>query len=664
MKLDPELERYRSLMPAPASWADGFSMRSVIGCIFIGLVMMPASMYLGLMMGRGLNDAARWVTVILFVELARRSYTTLSRPEIFILFYMAGAVLASPFSSLFWTQYFVTSDAAVSTGIADHIPAWHAPSRDVIEQRNFFHPGWLGPILMIVLGQFLGRLDRFGLGYVLFRVTSDVEKLPFPMAAPGAAGITALAESSDTPQGAKTDSWRWRVFSIGSMIGLVFGALYVGIPAISSAFLKQPINLIEPVFLDFTDRTGGLLPATPVTLSLDLGNIMIGMVLPFSAVIGSFLGMLLTWIANPILHHYGLIHQWRPDMNALDTAYFNHVDFYLSFGIGISLAVALVGFYQIAKILRRGKPAEAAAGAREPPAWKRLFQPPPGRGDIPLWGGIAIYLFSTTTYVVLCHFLVPDFPWWILAAYGYLYTPVVSYVAARMEGVAGHWQEIPYLREATFIAASTYGGYRGVGIWFAPLPMNNYAGSVMDFRVQELTGTRFTSLWKAEFIVFPVVIVSSIFFAQYFWSMARIPSAQYQHTNRYFEFNARQQALLQSATLGEGHGTEFYRSIQWKVILSGTGIGTIAFAALSWAKAPTMLIYGLIRGLGTGIAADMFPQLLGALLSRYYFEKRFGLRWREYAPVLLAGFSCGMGLISMFSLGCLLIAKSVFQLPY
>ena len=56
--------------------------------------------------------------------------------------------------------------------------------------------------------------------------------------------------------------------------------------------------------------------------------------------------------------------------------------------------------------------------------------------------------------------------------------------------------------------------------------------------------------------------------------------------------------------------------------------------------------------------------MLGALLSKFYFEKKFGLKWREYAPVLLAGFSCGMGLISMFSLGIVLISKAVFQLPY
>jgi hypothetical protein len=113
-----------------------------------------------------------------------------------------------------------------------------------------------------------------------------------------------------------------------------------------------------------------------------------------------------------------------------------------------------------------------------------------------------------------------------------------------------------------------------------------------------------------------------------------------------------------------GTGGEFYRAINWPYIFSGTGLGVAIYSLLAWAGAPTMLCYGLVRGLGTGIAAGMFPQLLGALLSRYYFEKRFGLQWRQYAPVLLAGFSCGMGLISMFSLGCLLISKAVFQLPY
>src|ERR1700742_899772 len=118
MKEERELAQYRDLLAPSTTFVDGFSMRSVIGCILIGLVMMPASMYLSLLAGADLTGAARWVTVILFVELARRSFTTLKRPEIFILFYMAGAAVTSPFSGLLWNQYYAGDQSpAVALGI-------------------------------------------------------------------------------------------------------------------------------------------------------------------------------------------------------------------------------------------------------------------------------------------------------------------------------------------------------------------------------------------------------------------------------------------------------------------------------------------------------------------------------------------------------------------
>ena len=228
MRPDRELEEYRSLIEPPARFMDGFSLKSVVGCLFIGMVMMPASMYLGLLAGAGLSGAAQWVTVILFVELARRSFTTLKQPEIFILFYMAGAAIASPFSGLLWTQYFVQSDPAIRAGIADQIPWWVAPtSPDILAHRSFFQGPWLAPILVIVAGNLLARIDSFDLGYVLYRWTSDAEKLPFPMAPVGALGVTALAESS-----AGESTWRLGAsFSIGGMIGLVFGAIFIAIPS-------------------------------------------------------------------------------------------------------------------------------------------------------------------------------------------------------------------------------------------------------------------------------------------------------------------------------------------------------------------------------------------------------------------------------------------------
>ncbi len=620
MKEDKELAQFRSLVETPTLFADGFSARSVIGCVFIGLVMMPASMYLSLLAGADLTGAARWVTVILFVELARRSFTTLKRPEIFILFYMAGAAVTSPFSGLLWTQYYATSDPAISLGIAEHIPRWVAPAADVIAQRSFFRWDWVAPMGMIVLGQLLGRLDNFGLGYVLFRITSDVEKLPFPMAPVGALGITALAESAETSPSTNTPptTWRWRVFSIGGMIGLLFGALYIGIPALSGIFLKSPIQLLPITFTDLTTSTQNVLPATPVTLSFDVGNLIVGMVLPFYAVVGTFLGMILTWIANPILHATGQLPSWQPGMNAVDTAFSNHVDVYLSISIGLALAIAIIGFYHVFNGLKQSREKNKAENPDARSAWDRLMHPPAGRGDISIWIGLGIYFFSTTTYIALSHWLVPDFPVWILLAYGFVYTPIISYVAARMEGVAGQWVEIPMVREATFIASQSF-GYKGIGIWFAPIPLHNYAGTTVAFRTQELTGTKFTSIIKSEFVLFPIVIVSSILFSQYLWRIAPIPSAIYPYANQLWELQAKQTALLQSSTLGtDGSSSLFYQAIKWKYIAGSAVTGTLLYSGLSILGAPVMLCYGLVRGLGASLAAGVIPpndrRASGALL--------------------------------------------------
>ena len=74
-------------------------------------------MYLQLVIGSGIGPAARWVTIILFAEIARRAHTSLKQQEIFILYYMAGAALASPFQGLLWNQYLVQSDAAKMLGV-------------------------------------------------------------------------------------------------------------------------------------------------------------------------------------------------------------------------------------------------------------------------------------------------------------------------------------------------------------------------------------------------------------------------------------------------------------------------------------------------------------------------------------------------------------------
>jgi len=645
---DKELKEYRDLLKAPDHFEEGFNWKTIVGAIFIGFLMMPGSMYLQLVIGTGIGPAARWVTIILFAEIAKRAYSDLKQQEIFLLYYMAGAAMASPFQGLLWNQYLVQSDAAKMLGLTEFIPLWIAPQPEsmAILERTFFHQDWLIPILLLVGSQIIQRIDQFGLGYALFRITSDVEKLPFPMAPVGALGTIALAESRDE----KLKSWKWRVFSIGGVIGLAFGAVYILIPAVSGLIFTEPIRLIPIPWVELTRHTEGILPAVATGIQLDLGLIFLGMVLPFWAVIGGLIGLLITIIVNPMLYHNGILHSWHQGMGTVETIFANNFDFYMSFGIGLGLSIGLIGLWQVVKSFKGSSNMERGS-------LKDLFNPPPGRGDFDFKIAIAIYIFSTLAYVVLCTILVPTFPWIFFLLYGFIYTPVISYITARMEGIAGQFVSLPLVREASFIAGAKYFGYQGIEIWYAPIPIHNYGEATVNFRQIELTGTSLRGVIKAEFIVFPIVMIASLLFSQFIWRLAPIPSSSYPYAQELWHLQALNTLLMQSSTM-EGNSL-FYQALNGNVVFSGMGFGVITYAILTFFGLPVLLIYGIVRGLGQSTPHGMILEVLGALLGRFFFLKRYGKQWRQYAPVLLAGFSCGMGLTGMFAMGLTLILKSL-----
>ncbi|MHC4717555.1 MAG: OPT family oligopeptide transporter, partial [Planctomycetota bacterium] len=515
MKLDKELQEFHDLMKPPGRFDDGFSWVSLIGAIFIGLLMVPGSMYMNLVAGLDVGGAARWVTVILFLEVARRTHKHLKRAEIFVLFYMAAAAAAVPFRGLLYRQFFVQSDAVLAQGWQGQIPWWYAPSDpDVLAQRSFFMWEWLAPIGMIVLFKILSRLDSRILGFGLFKVTSDLEKLPFPMAPVGAQGILALAEEEDET------SWRWRAFSIGGAIGLIFGAVYIGVPILSNAILGVTIQPLPIPFVDWTGNTQEILPAVATGISFDATHLFIGMVMPWYAMLGSFVGLVVTLVANPVLYHAGILNQWQRGDGTVTTLFKNTVDFYFSFGIGLSLSIALIGFYSVWRSVRRAK---AEGQARE-----EAFGPPPGRGDIPNWAIIGVYVVSCAIYIGISGALIG----WhsgvmaVLLVYALLYTPIISYVTARLEGICGQVLNIPLAREVGFILS----GYHGLKVWFLPIPLSNYGADTVLYRQAELTGTRFWSIWKADLFLVPFILICSILFANFIWSMAPIPSAAYPYT--------------------------------------------------------------------------------------------------------------------------------------
>lgn len=659
-RLDPELELYRGLMDQPEQYEDGFDVKTIIGAIFIGFVMMPGAIYLGLVAGRSLGPAAEWTTIILFTEIARRSFITLKRQEVYILFYIAAALASTSaglelaggvFAGKIWEQYFVQSPAARGLGIAYQIPSWVVPGPDseALAKRTFLHPDWYYPTAILLLGVVLSRLNWFGLGYILFRVTSDYERLPFPYAAITAQGSTALAETTS-----KTETWRWRVFAIGAMVGLVFGLFYVGVPTITGVIMTKPLQLIPIPFVDLTRNTENVLPAVPTGFVCDLSTIIAGFVVPFWAVVGSFVAACATFILNPALYRAGVLQEWTPGMDTIQTSFANRVDFYFSVGMGVSFAVAFIGIAGMLAHFYRNRRADAAGEKREPGTLAGV----PGRGDLPLWLAAAMFLVSTFGYVLLCRHLVPNFPIGWIIFFGFIFTPLESYVDARMKGLVGQYVGIPMVKEGVIILS----GYKGIDIWFAPIPEFDHGGRAQQFRVLELTGNKVISLVKAELLILPIVVICSLLYWQFIWRLAPVPSVNYPYAQKMWHLSALNRGLWLTATL-TGKSL-FHRAFKLNYVLGGFGFGVITYSALALMRLPVLLIYGVVRGLGT-LPHGIFPEMIGALISQYYFVPRFGARrWKQYATVLSAGYACGMGLIGMGAVAFALIGQAVSQMPY
>jgi len=692
-KVDKELEEFRSLMEPPSTFEDGFSWAALLGALFVALMMVPGSIYMTLLAGVAVGPAAQWVTLILFIEVARRANKVLRRAEIFTLFYLSGAIMVTASNieggfhgglGALWSQFYVQSDAAQAQGIADKVPDWVAPTdRNVLAERSLFMTEWLPAIALISFTMLIGRFDNMVLGYGLFRLTSDIERLPFPMAPVGAQGILALSEEQEEEathpthaddeappehaQAAKQrpESWRWRVFSIGAVIGLIFGGVYLGVPIISGALLGAPVTVLPIPFVDYTQTTSQYLPATAVAISVNLGQAIFGMVLPFWAMVGTFGGLVITLILNPILVETGVLTSWVPGDDMQTTFYKNQIDFYFSFSIGVAAAIAVAGFWSVGRAflaMRRERQQQAAEGedhGGEP------YGVPEGRGDLRARFIIGTYVISSALYIGVSLWLlyITDgaihMPLvLVMGFYALFYTPIISYVTARLEGIAGEVLNIPFVREASFILS----GYKGVAVWFLPIPLHNYGQMTVLYRQAELTGTKFWSIWKSELLLMPIILFGSLTFAHFIWQLGDIPGPQYPFAAEWWEVAAEQQSLKFSSTLGGF--TAFEKALSWEYLLVGLGVGVVMFAGLGWLGVPTFFMYGIVRGLNQTLPFAVLPQFIGALVGRYYFQRRLGLKWRQYIPVIAAGFSCGMGLIGTLGIGFTFLTKAVFKLPY
>lgn len=644
---------------------DGFNRRTVLAALFVGFVMLPGSIYLSLVMGVVPGGAAQWVTVILFIEVAKRSLVRLRRQEVLLIYLVAGSMIApgiimgaagltlsgGAFAEPIWRQFLVQSPQAEAFGLTDKIPRWVVPpaGADSLIHRTFFSRDWLIPIVVLLIHQLLFRVNFMSLGYALYRITNDIERLRFPMATVAAEGATALSDASG-----KRQTWRWQLFGTGAMIGLAYGLLYVAIPTVTGILFTKPLQLIPIPYVDFTDRIGSFLNGSMFGFMTDLGLIFVGFVLPFWVVVGMFVGsMVCKLILPPLLVRWGIVTTWHAGMEARPTDMSLSVDLYISIGIGVGVVVAVLGIASVIKsFAKRRRQSGESSGIPEDAR---------GRGEMALWKAFALWGLSSAGYVVLCHLLVPGFPVWILLLFAFVFSPLLSYISARMFGITGSPQGVsfPLVREGSFILS----GHKGADIWFAPVPYFNHGGGAQTFKMLELARTKFVSFVKMTVLVFVLTLFTSFLFWALIWRMGPIPSAMYPFVQKMWPFFAKYKALWATSTI-EGGTSWLVDSITLGKVASGFGIGCVAYGIVAVCGLPAAFFYGMVGG--TALWPHYTVVLLaGALLGRFYFARKLGAeKWRRYTPVLTAGYYCGVGLIGMAAAAFALIGKAVTPLVF
>jgi hypothetical protein len=641
-------------------YENGFTWRTVLGAFFVAFIMLPGVIFMGLMIGQDLGTAAEWVTIILFVELARRSFMTLRKQELYILRYtvsqlshISGGVAlgGGVFAYLVFNRYLRNSEEFANFGIAQDVPDWFAPYGAAAYQ-SFTSEAWVPVIVVMVTGMLLSKLTQLSLGFLGYKMTADVEKLPFPLAPVHAEGAIALAERSKD-ENAK--NYRQYCFSIGVMCGAVFGLVYIAIPILTGAFLAKPLHILPIPFLDLTTTFEDILPAGTVGITLNLLPLFVGFVLPWRIVVGGVIAAVGTqMILNPlVLYPLGLLEHWEPGKDAIKTHVANTIDIYLSVGIGTALSIAAVGFIGLARSAMRYR--RQAAGGSGTVEVRNLFRRDVERGDPPTWAALAVWVASAVGFVCLSYYLVnyeagrwlpadERFPVFWLILFAFVWTPVNTYINARMSGIAGQHAGIPYVKEACIYLS----GYRKVAIWFAPLPIHNYGHMADLLRVCQLTRTKFSSILRAELLIFPLMLVASFIFWNYISGLGPIPSDDYPYVQKFWPQFAQMRALW-AAGMQEGQSL-LMESLKPTVIAVAFFGALVLFGGFAAAGISHQYLYGAIGSLNAypHMAITMF---VGAVLGRFVFARKFGReRWTNYAPILAVGMGAGMGLSGMLSI--------------
>lgn len=715
----------------------GLTYRTWWVIVYGALVLMPANVYLTLVSGQSLLGPISFVALILWVELARLMRAPLKPAEAFIVYAIAGiaagqmtfytyAVHPAYFRISEYSEQFRWSVPADLVAQYAHLPgfnaadqtvpysslapSWWAPSREVIEQRSFFHIEWLWPILIGMAVWIFHMMADIAMGIVGKELFIKVEKLPFPFAHPTAEACLTMTQ--DKPE------FR-RVFAYSGLIGSGWGLLIYWPLAFGMKLIDYPIPWWDAhrLISRYTALNG-----MSFGIATDLLAFTGGFVIPRRVVVSMFVGSAAVWlVGNPLLVQNDLFHGRFFSGMRIETMMVQQIYVWLPIFIAAMVAAALLhliaqpkalyqAFANLRKTAQAAKKAQAqadaAARAEAAGEWvgpTGLAQagvagvtgaaPPAGaeaqaavaaateaetlsttrlaaaERTLPIGRLLALFFGSIIFAVVMFTFLVPEFPWWFIAPVALIWSFLFSLIDMRAKGTTGFKVDPPHMREGLILLS----GHSRPEIWFAPWPISlGSAQWTENFKVCELVKCTPRSYIAAAIVGTLVGMVANLLFMQIFWSIAPIPSAQYPYAAKILPAWATQVCLWMSTTLPQGVVTDPAAQRAAAEMSSVFNISWMLYTGLAFAavfavgkifKRLELSLIGLAVGMMMPIPVA-FSLLAGVGIARL-IEWKAGKAWfGQYRYIVVAGLSVGEGVVVGLVACVAALSNALVALPY
>ena len=585
-----------------------------------------------------------WLVVLFWTFLAELGGGKLSPGETFFVFafYPMTISLSLLFLMPIFNLYVANSPYVEGLGIASMIPSWWAPRGALADlaylQRSLFSEGMIKPVaLSIIVLVILGTIADISLGVFTYQRFVEVEKLEFPAQTANAVALVTLSG---------TNKNRKRVLYVSATLGFLYNLFSWFLPYA----LGVPVLQVFPRGVqDATGLLETIWPGATFGIDATLFTILAGTIVPFKVLIVMAMTAIVAYtVGNNYLVRNDIWVDWAPNLGLGWNYARSQMYWWTSVTIGLALAAAIAplvlrpkSFINFLKSFSGSYSANRNKSSSETPISLKIL--------------MLGFLGSTFSAVILFHFLVPEFPLWILVFLTVGWSFLATTVSTQSAGVTygGFW--IPYLKEF----AIYYSGYRGADAWFGrdymllSLGGINIAGML---KMGKLCGVGVREYLKGYVITVIATVAFGILYVSILWKAAPIPSYSYPFTVSGWPVMA-----LESARWTKW----LWQGILFKtdVIISALIAGFAIFAISDFVLHMPWVLIAMLTGISIlpSITLGQFVGgVIGQILPRFIGREW----WDNNKTLLLVGVAIGDGLGIALGTVLLVISKSMWMLPY